>query len=76
LVMLGTAESIPEFCGGSDGFEIVSEYIIGGWKKAEHLKIDPTFYDRADAHIQRSNSPLSDISPGKVSASMKSQRPD
>jgi len=43
---------------------------------AEHLKIDPTFYDRADAHIQRSNSPLSDISPGKVSASMMSQRPD
>jgi len=31
--MLGTAESIPEFCGGSDGFEIVSEYIIGGWKR-------------------------------------------
>src|SRR5215203_5994928 len=39
-------------------------------EKAEHLKIEPTFYDRADAHIHLSNSQLSDINPGKVSASM------
>ena len=39
-------------------------------EKAEHLKIDPTFYDRADAHIHLSNAQLSDIDPGKVSASM------
>jgi hypothetical protein len=39
-------------------------------EKAEYLKIDPTFYDRADAHIHLSNSQLSDINPGKVSASM------
>jgi hypothetical protein len=38
--------------------------------KAEHLKIDPTFYDNADAHIYLSNAPLSDINPGKVSASL------
>jgi hypothetical protein len=39
-------------------------------EKAEHLKIDPTFYDRADAQIHLSNSQLSNINPGKVSASM------
>lgn len=38
-------------------------------EKAENLKIDPTFYDRADAHIYLSNSQLSDINPGKVSGS-------
>lgn len=35
-------------------------------EKAEHLKIDPTFYDRADAHIYLSNSQMSDINPGAV----------
>ncbi|NOT47948.1 MAG: DUF3144 domain-containing protein [Acidobacteria bacterium] len=40
-------------------------------EKAEHLKIDPTFYERADAHIHFSNSQQSDINPGKVSASMR-----
>lgn len=39
-------------------------------EKAEHLNIDPTFYDRADAHIHLSNSQMSEINPGKVSASM------
>ena len=37
---------------------------------AEHLKLDPNFYDRADCHIHLSNSQMSDINPGKVSASM------
>ena len=32
--------------------------------------VDPHFYDRADAHIHLSNDQLSDISSGKVSASM------
>ena len=31
---------------------------------------DPTFFDRADAHIHLSNSQLAGIDPGKVSASM------
>lgn len=38
--------------------------------KAEYLKINPTFYDRADARIYLSNSQMSDIDPGKVGASM------
>ena len=33
-------------------------------------ELDPTFFDRADAHIHLSNSQLADITPGKVSASM------
>jgi hypothetical protein len=33
-------------------------------------KVDPKFYDRADAHIQLSNSQMDEINPGKVSASM------
>ncbi|NOT47947.1 MAG: hypothetical protein HOP17_09405 [Acidobacteria bacterium] len=40
-------------------------------EKAEHLKIDSTFCDRADAHIYLSNSQLSDFNPGKVGASMR-----
>ena len=39
-------------------------------EKEEHLKIDPHFYDRADAHIHLSNAQVADIPPGKVSASM------
>jgi len=39
-------------------------------EREEHLKIDPHFYDRADAHINLSNDQLADINPGKVSASM------
>jgi hypothetical protein len=38
--------------------------------KAEHLKIDPTFYERADAHIHLSNNQLGEETLGKVSASM------
>lgn len=37
---------------------------------AEHPDLDPNFYNRADAHIDLSNSQLADINPGKVSASM------
>ena len=36
----------------------------------EQPELDPTFFDRADAHIHLSNSQLADLSPGKVSASM------
>ena len=36
----------------------------------EQLDVDPKFYDRADEHINLSNSHLSDITPGKASASM------
>jgi hypothetical protein len=36
----------------------------------EVTKLDPHFYDRADAHIFLSNDQLADINPGKVSASM------
>lgn len=36
----------------------------------EHPDLDPNFYNRADAHIDLSNSQLADINPGKVSASM------
>ena len=40
-------------------------------EREEHLKIDPTFYDRADAHIHLSNGQITnEIGPGKVSASM------
>ncbi len=39
-------------------------------EKTENLNLDPNFYDRADAHIHLSNSQMSDINPGKVSASM------
>ena len=34
------------------------------------MATDPKFFDRADAHIDLSNEQLSDISRGKVSASM------
>jgi hypothetical protein len=34
------------------------------------MPTDPKFFDRADAHIRLSNEQLSDISRGKVSASM------
>ena len=37
---------------------------------SEQPEIDPTFFDRADAHINLSNSQLASLSPGKVSASM------
>ena len=36
----------------------------------EQPEPDPTFFDRADAHIHLSNSQLAGINPGKVSASM------
>ena len=36
----------------------------------EQSGLDPTFFDRADAHIHLSNSQVADIEPGKVSASM------
>lgn len=34
------------------------------------METDPKFYDRADAHIHLSNEQMSEISRGKVSASM------
>lgn len=33
-------------------------------------KIDQSFFDRADAHIELSNSQIKDATPGKVTASM------
>lgn len=39
-------------------------------EKSEHLKIDPTFYDRAGTHVYLSTSPLSNINSGKVSAAV------
>ena len=36
----------------------------------EPQNVDPTFYDRADAHIRLSNDQIEDIGAGKVSASM------
>jgi hypothetical protein len=38
--------------------------------KNELQNIDPTFFDRADAHIHLSNDQMGEIGPGKVSASM------
>lgn len=34
------------------------------------MPTDPTFFDRADAHIRLANEQLGDISRGKASASM------
>ena len=33
-------------------------------------ELDPQFFNRADAHIDLSNSQIGDVNPGKVSASM------
>lgn len=47
--------------------------VCGDYRTMSHediLKQDPKFFDRADEHIRLSNSHLTDINPGKASASM------